>query len=265
LTLPELLLSIALMSLVALAMAALSTAVRSTRSYAEGQGTAAQHARVVLARIRGAVEKASATADFPGMAVLGTQVGSYNFPDTLVVWKPAGGVPLNASGPPLFSELVIFCPDARAPFRLVEITVPTDTRATPALSDTAAWQSEIAAIKTSTAATKTVLTDLLRVADAGTTSTTSKTTALTQQLRGAVRFRLVVRPSQADWANYKNGTLAWNSLPWVQDIRGTETGLRQSWLRTELQLVSETTTTATANTAAIPFFGSAALYYELKK
>jgi len=265
LTLPELMLSIALMSLVALAMAALSTAVRSTRNYAEGQGTAAQHARVVLARIRGTVEKAYATDDFPGMTVLTTQVGTYGFPDTLVVWKPAGGTPVNVLGPPLYSELVIFCPDPRAPYRLVEITVPTDTRATPALSDTAAWATNVASIKTSTSATKTVLTDLLRLADASAASSSGNANPSTAQLRAAVRFCLAVRPSQTAWANYKSGTTTWDGLPWVQGIRGTQTGLRQSWLRTELQLISAPSTTATANAVAIPFFGSAALYYELKK
>ena len=258
-TLPELLLSIALMSMVALAMAALATAVRSTRGYAEGQGTAAQHARVALARIRGTVEGAYATADFPGMAVLSTTVGSYSFPDTLVVWKPTGS-PAHAAGPPLYSELVIYCPDPAAPYRLVEITAPTDTRTTPALTDTSAWLSNVNAIKTSSAATKTILTDMMRIASTG-----SGTSSSSNQLRGAVRFNVVVRPTQADWTSYKNGTLAWSALNWVQDIYSSQTGLRQSWCRTELQLVSTTTTTATAISEAIPFFGSATLYYELTK
>jgi hypothetical protein len=248
------------MSIVALAMAALATAVRSTRSYAEGQGTAAQHARVVLARIRNTVEEAAASADFPGMAVLSSQVGSFSFPDTLVVWKPTGN-PVNPAGPPLYNELVIYCPDPAAPNRLLEITAPTDTRTTPALTDTAAWQSNINAIKTSNAAVKTILTDMLRVADAG--SGTSGTGS--SQLRAALRFSVVIRPSQADWTNYKNGTTAWSALNWVQGINGSQAGLRQAWCRTELQLVSTPTTTATANTEAMPFFGSAALYYELTK
>ncbi|MCE9553505.1 MAG: prepilin-type N-terminal cleavage/methylation domain-containing protein [Planctomycetes bacterium] len=261
-TLPELLLSIALMSMVALAMAALATAVRSTRGYAEGQGTAAQHARVALARIRSTIEDAYATADFPGMTVISTQVGSYWYPDTLVVWSPTGN-PVNAAGPPLYSELVIFCPDPAAPYRLVEIKAPTDMRSTPALSDASAWLSNINSIKTSSAATKTILTDMLRIADAG--SVTSSGGNSSSQLRGAVRFGVMVRPKQSDWTNYKSGTVAWTDLPWVQDIYGSQTGLRQSWCRTELQLVSATTTTATANSAAIPFFGSATLYYQLTK
>lgn len=263
-TLAELLLSIAIMSMVALAMAALATAVRSTRGYSEGQGTAAQHARVALARIRNTIEDAYATADFPGMTVISTQVGSYSFPDTLVVWSPTGN-PANASGPPLYSELVIFCPDPTAQYRLVEIKVPTDTRSAPALSDTSAWLSNINSIKTSSAATKTILTDMMRIAAAGSVTSSGGNNSVSSQLRGAVRFRVVVRPSQTDWTNYKNGTVAWTGLPWVQDIYGSQTGLRQSWCRTELQLVSATTTTATATSAAIPFFGSATLYYGLKK
>lgn len=262
LTLTEMMLSIALMSMVALAMAALASAVRSTRSYADGQGTAAQHARVALARIRSCIEDAHASADFPGMIVISTQVGSYSFPDTLVVWNPSG-VAVNTTGPPLYSELVIYCPDPAAPYRLVEITVPTDTRTTPDATDTAAWATNITAIKSSSAAKKTILTDMLRIADAGTV--TSSGGSNNSQLRGALRFRVVVRPSATNWTNYKNGTSAWTDLPWVQDIRGSQTGLRQSWCRTELQLVSTTTTTATATSAAIPFFGSATLYYEMTK
>jgi hypothetical protein len=262
LTLTEMMLSIALMSMVALAMAALASAVRSTRSYADGQGTAAQHARVALARIRSCIEDAHASAEFPGMMVISTQVGSYSFPDTLIVWNPSGSV-VNTAGPPLYSELVIFCPDPAAPYRLVEITVPTDTRTTPAVTDTSAWATNINAIKSSNAAKKTILTDLLRIADAGTVISSGGSN--NSQLRGAIRFRVVVRPSETDWTNFKNGTVAWTDLPWVQDIRGSQTGLRQSWCRTELQLLSATTTTATAISEAIPFFGSATLYYELTK
>jgi hypothetical protein len=235
--------------------------MRTTRTYADGQGTAAQHARVALSRIRNTIEGAYATPDFPGMAVLSTQVGNYAFPDTLVVWKPTGS-PVNAAGPPLYSELVIYCPDPAAPYRLLEITAPTDTRVTPALTDTSAWLSNINTIKTSNIVTKTVLTDMLRVADAGSVTSNNSNSS---QLRGAVRFHVTVRPSQSDWASYQAGTTAWSALPWVQGINGSQAGLRQSWCRIELQLVSTSTAAATANTEAIPFFGSAALYYEIKK
>ncbi|MCE9547647.1 MAG: prepilin-type N-terminal cleavage/methylation domain-containing protein [Planctomycetia bacterium] len=259
-TLVELLMSMFVMSLVALALAAISKAVGNAKAFSDGQGLATQHARVVLSRIESMIEKGTASPDFPVAAVFATQVGTYTFPDILVIWHPTGS-PANAAGPPLYRELVIYATDPAAPNRLLEITVPNDTRTTPLLTDTASWQTNLSAIINGTSATKTMLTDLLRTASSngGTTSTT--------QLRGAVRFRVTVRPSTTDWASYKSGTVAFNTLNWVQDIYGSQTGLRQVWCRTELQLLPgyDTAINDPTGKTALPFFGSAALYYQLHK
>ena len=113
-----------------------------------------------------------------------------------------------------------------------------------------------AAMKASNSTQRVVLTTLMR--------TGSVTDLATTSWRGAVRFETRLRPSQSEWDSYQDGTLAWDELSWVQGIYGSQTGLRQVWLRTELQL----TAGETANAAAgqyVPSFGSAALYYEMHK
>ena len=56
-------------------------------------------------------------------------------------------------------------------------------------------------------------------------------------MRGAARFETRLRPSDTDWANYKAGSVTWMNLPWVQGIYGSQAGLRQVWVRMELQFV----------------------------
>jgi hypothetical protein len=85
--------------------------------------------------------------------------------------------------------------------------------------------------------------------------------------RGAIRFDLRQRPSDAQWQDYKNGSLAWDEIDWVQGIYGTKTGLRQVWCRIELQLDAGSAAEIDDETSqsAITFFGSAAIYHELRK
>jgi len=56
-------------------------------------------------------------------------------------------------------------------------------------------------------------------------------------------------------------------VPWVQDIHGPNTGLRQAWCRFELQLTpGEDSRASDPNgDTAIPFFGSGAIYYQLER
>ena len=84
-------------------------------------------------------------------------------------------------------------------------------------------------------------------------------------MRGAARFETRLRPSDTDWANYKAGSVTWMNLPWVQGIYGSQAGLRQVWVRMELQFVPgvDWIESNSAAVQAIPFFGSAALYYNL--
>ena len=255
LTLIELLLAMVVMSIVMAALGMLAAAVQASNEYTQSHGVATQHARVTLGRIQQKVAAAAASEDFPGLAVFAESVDGFDFPDTLVVWAP-DGAPANADGPPLFRELVIYCPDPAAPHRLLEITVPNDSRATPPLTSTSTWMSELAAIKSSNTATKTVLTDDLR---------TAPVSQLDDAPRGVVRFDERILPSQTDWASFQSGSLAWEDVPWAQDVYGASSGLRQSWCRIELQLVATGGGGVSGSDAAIPFFGSAVLYYDLQR
>ena len=261
LTLLEMMLAIAILVMIAGALAGLSKAVQMTSDYGEGQGMTTQHARVALERIERTVSEAAANESFPGFLVVEEYVSSWRFPDTLVVWHPPAGVAAaDPKGLPRFSELVIFCPNPQQPSQLLEITVPGDTRTAPAADNQAAWASEITAIKKSSTAQTVLVTDLLR------TCYVADSTSSTSDLgRGAVRFESRLRPSADEWSQYRSGTLPWRQLSWVQGIYGSQTGLRQAWLRIEMQLAAGGTAAAAGLPQGIPFFGSAALYYEMHR
>jgi len=230
----------------------ITRAIQLGFEYNEGHGTATQHARVVMERITRMVREATANERFPGFIVLADQVDSWRFPDTLVVWHP-DGPPAFPEGLPRLNELVIYCPNPNNPGTLVEITTDeTDTLS----DDETQWASQIEAIKDSQSSGVTTLTGLLR--------TSPVRNSGDPQLRGAVRFEAMLRPSADEWAD---ADIPWEDLPWVQGIHGSQTGLRQAWLRIELQLMTgEPPAAGTADRRqAIPFLGSAALHYTMKK
>ena len=141
----------------------------------------------------------------------------------------------------------------------MEITAPGDSRAAPFPDlNTPAWAPFIEGIKTDPGSEKVVLTNLLRV---------SATSGSASTLRGAVRFERRVLPSLAQWSNYRSGGVAWNAIAWPQGIYGSQRGLRQAWLRIELQIVPHPSAAdeSSSGSQVIPFFGSAALFYELSK
>lgn len=257
-TLAELLIAVSLMVIVVGTLAALAKGIQQGFEYTEGHGLATQHARVVLDRIASKVREATANEQFPGVIVVAESVGSWRFPDTLVVWHPDGD-PADPDGLPRYNELVIYCPNWSRPNQLVEITAPGDTRTVPPVTDRAQWATEIEAIKRSDSSRVVTLTGLMRTGLAPESATTS--------WRGAVRFETRLRPSESEWDEYKAGNLDWAALAWVQGICGSQTGLRQVWLRTELQLMPGETAAAgqSAGGQAVPFLGSAALYYEMHK
>ncbi len=259
LTLIELLMATAIMAIMAVALGTLAATAQTSSRITQGHDTATQHARVALERIQRTLHTATANANFPGFAVFDEQIGSWRFPDTLVVWRPES-VAANPSGQPLFRELVVFCPDPNQPNRLLEITVPNDNRTTPPLTDTAAWRNELRTLKTSASASRIVLTHLLRAASLDGSGSA-------QSLRGVVRFRSVVRPSVQQYNDYKVGSVNWQDMAWVQDIYGSQSGLRQSWCSIDLQLMpsENTSSNGLSNESPLPFFGSAALYYQLLK
>ncbi|HPP53383.1 MAG TPA: hypothetical protein PK777_10560 [Thermoguttaceae bacterium] len=234
------------------ALMALSRAAAIGAAYTDGVGLTTQHARVVLDRIARTVREATANEQFPGFIVVADQVGPWRFPDTLVVWHPESA-PADPTGLPRFSELVIYCSYPTEPAWLMEIRVPDDTRTVPAITDTSAWQAELAAIKASASPTAVRLTDRMRTCTSG---------ELGEQPRAALRFEARYRPSLEEYAAYKAGTTAWTALSWPQSMYGPNVGLRQAWVRIELQLASEE---ENSQEISYPFFGSAALYYPLSK
>lgn len=255
LTLVELLIAVAIISMTAVALATLAKATQISATYVEGHATAAQHARVTSERIQRAVQTSIASESFPGAVVFAESVGGVRFPDTLVVWKPEAGASAAApEGLPRFCELIVYCPNPAVPGELLEITSRSDLRTVPALNNASQWASELAALKSGNISRKTVLTDLLRTASASSSGAN----------RGCARFETVLRPSASELASFRAGTKPWNELSWPQHWYGQTTGMRQTWVRWELQLMPHSRTGgAAADTLAIPFLGSAARYYDI--
>jgi hypothetical protein len=198
------------------------------------------------------VNEAYGTLIYPGVWVVPDTDGSSTFPDTVVIWHP-NGAPANPAGPPLVQELTVFCPDSAALNNFVQMTAPGDTRQLPA-TDPVALKSLIDGLKTSTATNKVVLTDLVRVALMPSGSVGQ---------RAAARFVVTLTPSAADWSRYTAGTVTWNNLPWPVGIYGSSKGMRQVWLRGEIQLMPGASWVIgnSAGETAIPFLGSAVFCY----
>ena len=238
------------------AMGALSKAVNEGALYGESYGTATQHARVAMERIAASVRGATTSDEFPGLIVLKETDAGWEFPDILVIWHPEGA-PVDPEGLPRVNELRVYCPNPESPNELIEVTFPSDGRIVPPPSDTAAWLAEAANLKTSNRAVRTVLTPMLR---------TASTSSVANSVRGVVRFDIRYRPSDSELASYAAGTKNWDDLAWPQGIYSANTGLRQVWLRTELQVVPGSTNVGvqSAEETAIPFLGSATRYYEVQ-
>lgn len=258
-TLLELMIAMSLMALVIGALAGLARTSEQGFDYSEGYGAATQHARVVLDRITRTIHAATANEQFPGCIVIAETINSWRYPDTLVIWRP-NGVAADPNGLPRYCELVIYCPQWNNPYQFVEITAPTDTRTVPAVTDTtaAAWQSEIAAIKANSQSQVVNLTNLLRSCPISSASGSP--------LRGAARFETCLRPSQDEWNNFKKNLVNWTDMAWVQGCYGWQTGLRQVWVRMELQLMPQSTNglAEPANQVPVAFLGSAAIYYQMR-
>lgn len=263
LTLIELLMGIAVSTILVGAMAVLASNVGDGAAFVSDQNDAIQHAQVVLARIGRLVNEARTTETYPGVVVVSETVGGYRYPTTLVVWRPSTGTPANLAGPPLVKELVIIAPNPSNANELCEFTASNDTR-TVQLNDaslnTSTGRTLISGITTATTSLRTQLTHLLRSA--------ATSTAANAALRGCVRFECELRPTDSELTAFRGGTATWSSLAWVQDVKSGTFGLRQVWLRTELQLLSEPPSadgTVPATASTLPFFGSSAVYYSIEK
>lgn len=258
LTLVELLIAISIMAVTMLALGGLSKAVQTSAEYGAGHGEATQHARVILDRISRMVAEATANERFPGVLVVADESGGHRFPDTLVVWHPQGK-PVDPEGLPRRNELVVYSVDHAQPNRMIEVTIPGSGLEVPEADDTAAWRQLVTALRFGSIGEQVTLTELLRP------GWVNEGTVWMQ--RGALRFESRLRPSAEEWASYLAEELDWDEIAWVQGIHGTKTGLRQAWVRTEMQLLPGRTGAGqeAGSQRAIPFFGSATLYYELHR
>lgn len=250
-TLLEMITAMSIMVMVIGTLAALARSVEESFEYGDAYGTVTQHARVFQERLNRMVAQASANEQFPGFIVITTTESTWSFPDTLVIWHPSVA-PANPDGLPLYKELVIYSPDPSNPNVLLEITTPTDTTVCPAVTNTAAWASAVSAIRTANSSVRTQVTTLLQTARISASG----------NLHAALRFNIRLSPSQAAWTS----NTAWSQLPWTQGVYDSQTGLRQAWVRYEVQLLpqSQASETPTAARPAVPFFGSAALYYSMR-
>lgn len=257
-TLVELLVASSMLLMLAGVIGGLASAVQTSSSYGQGHAEAAQHARVAIERISRDIRQATAVGDYPGFAVVCDEIGGVVYPDTLLIWSPANGTPSNANGPPLISELVIYCPDPKQPRQLLQIRALQDARTIPldASLNQSPWLETIAAIKTDAQSERVVLTDLLR---AGVVKGNAGVP------RSAVRFVQELQPSASEMADYRAGTQTWSDLSWPQGMYGTQSGMRQSWLRLELQLMPGAESRSdTTGQQATSFLGSATLSYQLR-
>lgn len=263
LTLVELLLAAAVSAILVGALSTLSATVRQNSTFNQGQQDAVQHASVVFDRIAHYVDAAYATETYPGAVVVADLVGTTRYPDTLLIWRPAT-TPANPAGPPLVRELIIICPDPSDATQLVEITRPSDTR-TIELNDaslnTSTGRTFVSGLKTAAGATKVLLTPLVRTASASATNGTTS-------MRAAVRFECELHPTAAEVSACRSGSTAWTNLNWPQGLYSSSAGMRQVWVRGEVQLIGKSRSadgTVAADAATLPFFGSATKYYTLPK
>lgn len=259
LTLAELLVATTIMLLIATAMAMLAMTVHSSNDHCRSQLDCAQHARIALSRIEYAMEKAIANEQFPACIVVTEQAGSDLLPQTLVVWSPT-----TTTSPgtrlPYVSEIVVFAPNPAQPGTLLEIRSPSDGSTVPAATNMSSWRTLTDQLKTSQTTEKIALTDRLRTAPLSGNWSSSLSAS---QLRGVVRFRRLMAPSDSEWAEYRAGTRTWQNIAWPLDSYRSTSGTRTVAIQTELQLVAGNM--AAAMSTAIPFFGSTSLSYELPR
>jgi len=257
-TLVELSVAVAVMSLVAVVLGGLISAVRTTREHVTGVQDATAQGGFVVDRIRRAVARSGVyrigtNPTVAGVAVVWKSASPTDRPETLVVWTGGRDASLAGQSPlsrlPKANELLIYTPDPAAPQRLLEIVVPTATDDVDFAGT--GFNTRIGQLIASSSAEKVVICDRVRVGSTG-----SGTAA-------AVRFELEATPPSDLLAAVAVNTSAWTSLPWAGGACSATSGVRQTAIRVELQL---TTLTRSGNDGpSLPIFGGAARRYLFQK
>ena len=250
-TLAELIAVSTILVIMAGAMSTLAIGVQESNQFNHQRGVSLQHGQVTLQRIQRSLTSAKANGTFPAFLVFAETVGTQQYPDTLVVWNPTAA-PVNPDGLPIMNELVVYCPNPSNPTELWEITAPNDSRTAPNPLNTSQWRTELAYLKTNSNVQRVVLTNMLRTAQSS------------NGVRGVIRFELRLKPSVTEWVQYFGGSRSWQNMSWAQGIYGSTTGLQHVWCRFEFQLRTGDTTD-NSREAAIPFFGSGTVMYEMQK
>lgn len=248
LSLIEMLMAIAVSAIVMMGFIGLAESLTAIDEDSRERMSSLQHGQVALMRIQDHIRLAYVNDNFPGFRVSSTTIGSYSYPDCLVVWRPTGA-PADPTGKPRVGELVVISPDPASPGTLIELRQTTSSTTCPDYTDSAGWSTTLSGMFTS--GQKTTLTNRLRTAvPAGSASTT----------RGCVRFHRLAAPSDSDIASYRASSTAWDALDWPLDLYGTKAGMRTVVCRIELQLKNDS---ANATNNFIPLFGAAARSYEV--
>jgi hypothetical protein len=156
--------------------------------------------------------------------------------------------------------LVFFTPDPSHPNKLLEIRETTNSAQVPAVTEVSSWRTLVSQLATSQSATKVILTDRLRTAPITGDYSDSLTPS---DLRGCVRFRRLMAPSDQEWAQYRGGTRTWQNLNWPLDSYRSTSGTRAVACQVEVQIAPGSMATAAAT--AIPFYGSVMINYELPR
>ncbi|HIF34567.1 MAG TPA: prepilin-type N-terminal cleavage/methylation domain-containing protein [Planctomycetaceae bacterium] len=242
-TLVEMSISIAVMSMVALSASMLTTTVHDTHVAATHLNRMTQHGRAACRRIRDALNRAQANSVFPGFIVRNDLIGGVSLPNTLVVWAPDVS-PSDPTALPLVSELVVFQPDPDDPRRLVEITDPTDTSTVPELMDTTSWNTLMTSLENN--GKRATLTRYLHF-----------DTDLSGVPMSLIRFTARLRPDQSQIDAYIAETATWDDIYWPQNLYSSASGMRENECLFEFQLRDDPPAVQDITT----FWGSSAVFY----
>ncbi len=262
-TLVEMMSAMVVMVMIASALAVMSNAIEEGADYSQGSLEVSQHARVVIDRIEGMIQSARTSDDFPGFVVVKSEISTYQNPDSLVIWYPEAAVS-DPDGLPLWREVVVICPDPNSPNRLLELTDRSNSTPVPAVDQSDSWERALDEFKSSDSTTAVELTHLIR---AVTPTGDATETVLATSKASAVRFEARYLPTIDEWKNYEAQLTEWHELSWALGIYGSQTGMRHAWCSFEFQFIAESENDENANSRekAVPFFGSAARYFELHK
>lgn len=257
-TLVELSVAVAVMSLVTVVLGGLISAVRTTREHVTGVQDATAQGTFVVERIRRAVARSGVyrigtNPTVAGVAVVWTTGSPTDRPETLVVWTGGRDGSLASQSPlsrlPKANELLIYTPDPTAPQRLLEVVVPTATDDVD--FSASGFATRVGQLVASASAEKVVICDRVRLGSTG-----SGTAA-------ALRFEVEATPASDLLSSVATNTSTWTSLPWAGGACSATSGVRQVAVRIELQVATLAGTST--DRPSLPIFGSAARRYVFQK